>query len=51
MHGMHPELRRFDLNLLLVFDALYRHGSVTETAAAADMLLAPVKGVSGVQCR
>ena len=35
MHGMHAALRRLDLNLLLVFDALYRHRSV---AAAADEL-------------
>ena len=32
---MHAALRRLDLNLLLVFDALYRHRSV---AAAADEL-------------
>jgi DNA-binding transcriptional LysR family regulator len=32
---MHPDLRRLDLNLLLVFDALYRQRSVT---AAADEL-------------
>ncbi|MDP9582486.1 UNVERIFIED_ORG: hypothetical protein J2791_001768 [Burkholderia contaminans] len=25
---MHPDLRRLDLNLLLAFDALYRHRSV-----------------------
>ncbi|MEX3993001.1 LysR family transcriptional regulator [Paraburkholderia sp. EG286A] len=35
MHSMHAALRRLDLNLLLVFDALYRHRSV---AAAADEL-------------
>lgn len=30
---MHSALRRLDLNLLLVFDALYRHRSVTTAAA------------------
>lgn len=30
---MHSVLRRLDLNLLLVFDALYRHRSVTTAAA------------------
>jgi DNA-binding transcriptional LysR family regulator len=35
MNIMHSNLRRLDLNLLLVFDALFRHRSV---AAAADEL-------------
>ncbi len=35
MHSMHSSLRRLDLNLLLVFDALFRHRSV---AMAADEL-------------
>ncbi len=35
MHVMHDALRRLDLNLLLVLDALHRHRSV---AAAADEL-------------
>ncbi|KGK28115.1 LysR family transcriptional regulator [Pseudomonas plecoglossicida] len=35
MHTMHPTLRRLDLNLLLVFDALFRNRSVV---AAADEL-------------
>lgn len=35
MKSMHSNLRRLDLNLLLVFDALFRHRSV---AAAADEL-------------
>jgi DNA-binding transcriptional LysR family regulator len=32
-------LRKVDLNLLLVFDSLYRHGSVTE--AASELALSP----------
>ena len=32
MNIMHPELRRIDLNLLLVFDAIYRHRSVRMAA-------------------
>ncbi|HKT97569.1 MAG TPA: LysR family transcriptional regulator [Paraburkholderia sp.] len=39
MHAMHNSLRRLDLNLLLVFDALYRHRSVT--AAADELALSP----------
>ncbi|WP_323123078.1 LysR family transcriptional regulator [Burkholderia alba] len=39
MNFMHPNLRRLDLNLLLVFDALFRHRSVS--AAAQDMALSP----------
>ncbi|MGG7924721.1 LysR family transcriptional regulator [Klebsiella aerogenes] len=35
MNIMHPALRRLDLNLLLVFDAIYRHSSVR---LAADEL-------------
>ncbi|MEG6658030.1 LysR family transcriptional regulator, partial [Pseudomonas aeruginosa] len=30
---MHPLLRRLDLNLLLVFDALYRHRNVGTAAS------------------
>ncbi|MGM3176020.1 LysR family transcriptional regulator [Dickeya lacustris] len=30
---MHPQLRRLDLNLLLVFDAIFRHQSVTRAAS------------------
>lgn len=36
---MMSTLRRTDLNLLLIFDSLYRHGSVTE--AANEMALSP----------
>ena len=36
---MHAALRRLDLNLLLVFDALYRHRSVA--AAADELALSP----------
>ena len=36
---MHLNLRRIDLNLLLVFDALYRHRSVT--AAAEELAMSP----------
>lgn len=32
MNIMHPALRRIDLNLLLVFDAIYRHRSVRRAA-------------------
>ncbi|MEN5035335.1 LysR family transcriptional regulator [Pseudomonas sp. TWI929] len=36
---MHDALRRLDLNLLIVFDALYRHRSVV--AAATELSLSP----------
>ncbi|KVG06196.1 LysR family transcriptional regulator [Burkholderia vietnamiensis] len=36
---MHPDLRRLDLNLLLAFDALYRHRSVA--AAAHELAMSP----------
>lgn len=36
---MHDALRRLDLNLLLVFDALYRHGSVA--GAANELSISP----------
>jgi len=36
---MHTSLRKIDLNLLMAFDALYRHGSVT--AAASELSLSP----------
>ncbi|WDD94912.1 LysR family transcriptional regulator [Burkholderia sp. FERM BP-3421] len=39
MKSMHSDLRRLDLNLLLVFDALCRHRSVS--AAAHEMALSP----------
>jgi DNA-binding transcriptional LysR family regulator len=39
MHIMHNKLRRLDLNLLLVFDALYRHGSIT--GAANELSISP----------
>jgi DNA-binding transcriptional LysR family regulator len=39
MKSVHSELRRLDLNLLLVFDALFRHRSVS--AAAHEMALSP----------
>jgi DNA-binding transcriptional LysR family regulator len=39
LHIMHDSLRRLDLNLLLVFDALYRHRSVV--AAADELALSP----------
>lgn len=39
VHAMHDVLRQLDLNLLLVFDALYRHRSVV--AAAAELAMSP----------
>lgn len=39
MHMMHDQLRRLDLNLLLVFDAMYRHRSVV--AAADELAISP----------
>jgi DNA-binding transcriptional LysR family regulator len=39
MHIMHDALRRVDLNLLVVFDALYRHRSVSK--AAEELSLSP----------
>ncbi len=39
MNMMHPDLRRLDLNLLLAFDALYRHRSVA--AAAHELAMSP----------
>ncbi len=39
MHAMHSTLRRLDLNLLLVFDALYRRRSVT--LAADELAMSP----------
>lgn len=36
---MHPDLRRIDLNLLVVFEALVRHRSVT--AAADELAMSP----------
>ncbi|MBY0241811.1 MAG: LysR family transcriptional regulator [Burkholderiaceae bacterium] len=39
LNGMHPILRRLDLNLLPVFDALLRHRSVT--AAASELAMSP----------
>ena len=39
MKTMHPDLSRLDLNLLLAFDALYRHRSVT--AAAHELAMSP----------
>jgi len=37
MHTMHPDLRRLDLNLLPVFDALYRLRSVTAASHELSM--------------
>lgn len=37
LHAMHSSLRRLDLNLLLVFDALYRNGSVSAASAELSM--------------
>jgi len=37
MNIMHPILRRLDLNLLLVFDAIYRHCSVRVAAEELAM--------------
>jgi hypothetical protein len=34
MNIMHPALRRLDLNLLPIFDAIYRHSSVRLAADA-----------------
>ncbi|MBU9549880.1 LysR family transcriptional regulator [Burkholderia multivorans] len=39
LNAMHHDLRRLDLNLLLVFDALYRHRSVA--AAAHELAMSP----------
>lgn len=39
LHIMHSTLRRLDLNLLLVFDALFRHRSVV--AAADELTISP----------
>lgn len=39
MKIMHPSLRRLDLNLRLVFDALFRHRSVT--VAADELAMSP----------
>lgn len=39
MHIMHEQLRRIDLNLLLTFDALYRHRTVV--AASDELALSP----------
>ena len=39
MKPMHSELRRLDLNLLLIFDALFRHRRVT--AAADELSMSP----------
>lgn len=39
VHTMHLNLRRLDLNLLLVFDSLYRNRSVT--AAAEELAMSP----------
>ena len=37
MNNIHSDLRRLDLNLLLVFDALIRQGSVAEASHALSM--------------
>jgi len=39
VNAMHSNLRRLDLNLLLIFDALFRHRSVT--AAADELAMSP----------
>ena len=39
VNTMHPNLRRLDLNLLLIFDALFRRRSVT--AAADELSMSP----------
>lgn len=39
VNNMHAALRRFDMNLLLVFEALYRRGSVV--AAADELAISP----------
>lgn len=43
MNIMHPALRRLDLNLLLIFDAIYRHSSVR---LAADELAMSTSALS-----
>lgn len=43
MNIMHPALRRLDLNLLLVFDAVYRHRSVR---CAAEELIVSTSALS-----
>lgn len=39
LNAMHAALRKLDMNLLLVFDSLYRHRSVT--GAASELALSP----------
>lgn len=37
MNTLHSDLRKLDLNLLLVFDALFRLGSVTQASSELCM--------------
>lgn len=39
MNSMHRELRKLDMNLLIVFEAIYRHRKVN--AAASELALSP----------
>lgn len=39
MNTMHQELRSIDMNLLLVFDSIYRHRRIT--LAAGELALSP----------
>jgi DNA-binding transcriptional LysR family regulator len=48
MNIMHPALRRLDLNLLPVFDAIYRHRSVR---LAADELAMSTSALSHALCK
>jgi DNA-binding transcriptional LysR family regulator len=48
MHGMHPDLRRLDLNLLPVFESLFRLRSVT---AAANELAMSASALSHALAR
>jgi DNA-binding transcriptional LysR family regulator len=48
VNNIHTSLRRLDLNLLLVFDAVYRHRSVT---AAADELAMSASALSHALAR
>ncbi|MDX5628213.1 MULTISPECIES: hypothetical protein [unclassified Brenneria] len=37
MNNMHLDLRRIDLNLLVIFNSIYEHRSVAESAKALAM--------------
>ena len=57
MNIMHPALRRLDLNLLPVFDAIYRHRSVRLAAdelamstSALSHALSRLRAMDGASC-